>query len=121
MATPKEIIAAVWRLRKDILAIRGHGGRKGTLRYQCDRIANLPIDGQDWSSWDMPDPLNPTEKGHCVRIVPDSGSAGWVVSLTGRTILGKVSDMGNEDQTRAELEAITGATRWIRKTTNRRV
>jgi hypothetical protein len=98
------------------MARKSHGDVRDKLKYQCDRITELDTPGEDWASTDMPDPLFPNEHGHSVRVVRTKGKKGIIISLTGKKILGSVTDINNEIQVRSELEHTTGAKSWRRKT-----
>ena len=114
MATRKEILLGIRAIRQDIIRTsQDNGSVIEKLKNRCWTIRDIPISGQDWSSWDMIDPLFPKERGHSVRIVTDVDNAGWVISLTGKKILGRITDIRNISKTRLELEQITGAKKWI--------
>jgi len=115
MASRKDILSAVRQLRKDIMTGKPGLSVRDKLRHQCDRIEDLPMHGQGWSSWEMPDPLFPSERGHSVHVVKTRGNRGLVVSLTGKKIIGRISNMNNKQKTRLELESLTGAKRWKQK------
>lgn len=115
--TRKDIVSAVRRLRNDIITRRAnYGDVRESLRYQCDHIRDLELDGQDWSSKSMPDPLFQSELGHAVRIVNARGIAGWVVSLTGKIILGRINNVTSDADVQRDLERITKVGNWVKKT-----
>jgi hypothetical protein len=116
MAKKIDILLAIRQLRNDIMAGSRNGrGAREKLKYRCDEVEKLPFRGTEWASRNMPDPLFPTERGHSVKIVPRRGLTGWVVSLTGKKILGIISNMKDDETTRAELTRITKADWWKKK------
>lgn len=115
MASPLEILSAIRRLRNDVMARRSKGSAREKLENQCDRISALDIPGDDWASADMIDPLFPDERGHSIRIVPGEGKTGMIVSLTGKKIIGTVTNRENDALVMKELTSITGAKSWRKK------
>lgn len=111
-----EILTAIRTLRNDIMRKKSGTGTREKLRYQCDRIRDLDLPGEDYASADMPDPLFTDEKGHSIRIVPHEGTSGYIVSLTGKKILGIVPDITNEGLVISTLTQLTGGKKWKRKT-----
>lgn len=115
MASRREVIAAVRSLRNDLMSRRREGSVRDRLHNQCDRISTLDLSGDDWASADMPDPLFTQERGHSIRIIPGEGLTGIVVSLTGKKILGTVTNREDDAAVMEELSHLTGSGSWRKK------
>lgn len=115
MVGRKDILAAIRVLRKDIMTPRNGAPSVSRLLHRCEQIDKVPFSGQGWGSSDMTDPIAPEEHGHSVFIVTLPKNRGRVISLTGKKILGYVSNIKDETAVARQLTELTGAKHWKRR------
>ena len=115
MPIKSEVVHEVRRLRNTMFAnAHTRGSSWDALRYRCGAIGIVAdkFAGQIWDSTDMPDPIQPDERGHSVGIIPHKEKEGFIVSLTGRVILGTVANMDSDESVRDALRRCTKGYYW---------